>query len=305
MISFVVVACSQLNENLQQPEQNRPFIQLDTHPEGRANDPSVLASDELEETITFDPLVLFELTDIDLKKQVTELPYYSSGNIEFISDEMIRTFSKDQDSWRGDSVKTADLLTQNLVPAGIPTEKISYKVRTEEHESQTDKLTIVEKTVPNLGTFTINIMNPQEIGICFITKIAWQPAESESMQKLKGNMSEPLVIYHLWGEGPIDKDVRDIPNYQNSNIWFPTDEDIQSLNEGHSPWRTVPEIVAESYTRGLIPGNIPQDEISYEPMRKEEDLTTIAVIVPTFGIYEVTLSENFFEIITKITFQPE
>lgn len=328
MMLFIVSACSEASGSLQQAEQNQEGTNIETRTPDPAKDPSSSISSEVksEDVVTFDPVVLFELTDEDLSKPVTEILYYVFGNIGYVTEEVIKSVAEGHSPWKGSSVHAAEILTQNLVPEGISADQVKYNVVHVENENQADELTVVDMIVPDLGTFTINLQYPGNSGISFITNIVWQPADSQSLDKLKDIMTEPLIIYNLREEDHFSKDDLEFPSYQNGRIWFTTNKDIENIAEGHSPWRTVPFDTTEAYTRNLIPENISVDNIkwdgkllksqtlqsgeigstiAYETIREEGDLTTFAVIVPTFGTYEVTLLGKYLQHITKISFHPK
>lgn len=179
MIMVVLLsACSQNIEALQQLGQNKEESRVEKDTPITSNEPSIKLDKELEEADTFDPIVLFELTEDDFKKPATEIPYYSFGRIEFITQEIIQGFAEGHFPWRGSPDHAAELLTQNLIPAGVSPDQVSHNRIRVENENQADELTIVEKIVPDLGIFTISLQfHPESGGICFISKIVWQPAK--------------------------------------------------------------------------------------------------------------------------------
>ncbi|WP_019635344.1 hypothetical protein [Paenibacillus fonticola] len=107
--------------------------------------------------------------------------------------------------------------------------------------------------------------------------------------------------------------VTEIPYYAFGEISFVTEEDINSVNEGHSPWKATPLLSAELLTTNLIPTNINKDQVSYVVTKqlnpnKANEITTVEMNIPGAGVYTITLQypENSpISFITQITFVSE
>lgn len=104
--------------------------------------------------------------------------------------------------------------------------------------------------------------------------------------------------------------VTEIPYYAFGEISFVTEEDINSVNEGHSPWKATPLLSAELLTTNLIPTNINKDQVSYvvTKQNKANEVTTVEMNIPGTGVYTITLQypENSpISFITQITFVSE
>lgn len=332
MMLFIVSACTQINGPSQQPELNQEKAQVETNIPEPSNEPSpsVLPADVQEEAVTFDPVVLFELTDEDLSKPETEIPYYSFGNIGYVNQEEIQGFAEGHYPWRGDSVQAAEILTQNLIPEGVSSEQVNYSVVRVENKLQTDELTVVDMTVPDLGTFTIHLQYPKENGVfSFITKIVWQPESSESLQQLEGS----VTFFNLYEEEWFDKPTSEIPAYNKGSIGYFEQEAVDSHNRGSSvPW-SDPLVQALIRMANLVPMEYLPDPaideqlgkpISKDDVRKivtsndvefillknekSEDHEIVEVKVPDFGKFTVTMMrskspDTGITFIQKIVFQ--
>lgn len=92
-----------------------------------------------------------------------------------------------------------------------------------------------------------------------------------------------------------------------------TKEEIQSVNEGHSPWKATPLLTAEFMTTNLIPEHTDMDQAPYEIVRVEnanqpDETTIVEVRVPRLGSYTITLKNagnNTISFITHIEFQSD
>ncbi len=298
------------------PTQNEPSTPPKTQTEIQPTDDK-----EEEQDVTFESVILFELTDEDLSKPETHIPYYSFGNISFVTKELIQGFSNGSYPWRGDSVQAASILTQNLISEGVSADQVDYNVVRVENQGQAGETTVVDMVVPNLGTFTIHLQHPNGAVFSYITKIVWQAESSKALQQLEGNVTL-LELEESWFKQPTAK----IPFFNKGNIDYFEQEAVDSFNQGHSvPWGD-PRVRAMHSIAELIPYDYLQDEaISQQLGDRKEIITTsngivftpqyesfqdrpavVRVEVPNFGVYMVTLNsgtDSSIAIVQKIEFK--
>lgn len=294
---FIVSACSQTIGALQTPDQNQKEIQVEMSYPSNNSLPS--PAGEQGEVLTFDPVVLFSLAEEDLAKPINEVPYYSFGNIEAVTEELIQSVNEGHSPWRASPIDTAKTLTQNLIPKGIPTNKVNVSVVRVENKNEANEQTVVDIKVPQLGTYTISLQYVGNRGVSFITEIVWQPESSESLNKLGDIMTAPIVIYDLREGDHLRGNVEEFPIYINGIVRYEMEQTIQNFNEGHPS--VAPEIVAELYTRNLIPKNVSNETVQYELISESGEVT---VKVPDLGTFEITLLGETVEVISNVTFYP-
>ncbi|GBF74414.1 hypothetical protein PA598K_02757 [Paenibacillus sp. 598K] len=299
------------------PTQNEPSTPPKTQTEIQPADDK----EEQEQDVSFESVILFELTDEDLSKPETEIPYYTFGNIGFVTQEEIQGFSNGSYPWRGDSVQAASILTQNLIPEGMSADQVEYKAVPVENQSQADETTVVDMIVPSLGTFTIHLQHPNKAVFSYITKMVWQPESSKALQQLEGSVTL-LDLDESW----FDKLTSKIPAFGKGNIRYFEQEAVDSFNQGHSvPWGD-PRVQAMLAISELVPYDYLQDEaISQQLSDRKEILTTsngivftpqyesfqdrpvvVQVEVPDFGVYTVTLNsgtDSSIAIVQKVEFE--
>lgn len=248
--------------------------------------PSIPPEEKQEEVVTFDPVVLFELMDYDLSKPVTEIPYYAFGNIEYVTEEGIKSVAEGHSPWKGSSVQAAEILTQNLIPEGISANQVKYNVVRVENENQEGELTVVDMIVPDLGTFTISLQYPGNAGISFITKIVWQPESSKALKQLEGS----IALFDL-EEGWFDKQTNDIPSYEKGRIGYLEQAAIDDHKEGHSVPLSDPLVQTIILIANLVPADYLPDPAIDEQLGKSTSKEDVRKIVSSYGI-EFTLLNN-------------
>lgn len=310
MISFIMLfilsACTQGNGTSQTPEQNQEGIQVESKTPEPSNEPSpsIPPEEKQEEVVTFDPVVLFELTEYDLVKPVTEIPYYAFGNIEYVTEEGIKSVAEGHSPWRGSPVYAAETLTQNLIPREIEVEpfseilsqdktliglskgQIQFKVVRVENENQADELTVVDMNVPDLGTFTISLQQLGNVGISFITQIVWQPEASETLQQLEGS----ITLFNL-EESWFDKQTNEIPSYEKGRIGYLEQAAIDDHKEGHSVPLSDPLVQTIILISNLVPADYLPDPAIDEQLGKSTPKDDVRKIVTSNDI-EFTLLNN-------------
>lgn len=330
LMLLMITACSQANSASPPVDQNQnqEEIPMETNDPEALNESSTLSTEDQEENITFDPIVLFELTEDDLSKSETEIPYYSFGNISFVSQVELEGFANGSYPWKGDPVQAAQILTQNLIPEGVSADQVSYNVVRVENQHQADQLTVVDMIVPKLGTFTIQLQHPNEAVFSYITKIVWQPESSEVLQQFEGSVTF-FELHENW----FDKPANDIPSFSKGSVSYFEEAAINSFNEGHSVSMNDPLVQTITEITNLVPVDYQPNPAIDEQLSKEisEDVVrkivtsndiefamfnnesseyhdTVKVKIPNFGKYTVIVKRSSHNdtqigVIQKIVFE--
>ncbi|MNI29979.1 hypothetical protein D3C73_838080 [compost metagenome] len=163
--------------------------------------------------------------------------------------------------------------------------------------------TTIEAKTPKNGTYFITLENGNDSDIQIIQKIVFKKGIE--------NVNKALTIYSL-PENILQNKITEIPYYAFGKISYITEKDIQSVNEGHSPWKTTPLLAAEILTTNLIPKNVDKKQVSYvvtheSNSKKANEVTVVEMKVPGFGVYNITLrypDKSPISFITQITFEP-
>jgi len=139
---------------------NIPFIQKITFSKAKTFNP----------TLVENPLIIYSLPQKFFKKKLTEIPYYSAGNINYLSAETIKSVGEGHSVWINHETLTASNGTANLIPSKIDIETVIYK----DSISINDKESLVEMIVPDWGTYKVTVISPDK-GIQFISRIEFAP----------------------------------------------------------------------------------------------------------------------------------
>lgn len=132
-------------------------------------------------------VTVYSLPDSTFDKPLTEIPFYSNGNILFLSQSAFDSFDEGHQPWHSNPLMTVAACCPNLYLAGRNEEEAAdYFNDAVEDENQmifkdgtsikeifkNEELCEVELSVNHADTFTILLKNPQSSGYYFIQRIS-------------------------------------------------------------------------------------------------------------------------------------
>lgn len=278
-------------------------------------------------------VTLFELNDKEFAKKTNEIPNYYNGEISYVTQAQMNSFNEGHSVALGSPLERTITGISNLIPYDYmadpaidqqlgkaqggtqPDQTISITsatgvVFTKKPFNKKSGSTTVEVQVPRWGNYTVTLKNGQGSDIQLIQKIEFAQADDFDADLAQ----KPLQLYEL-SEAALNKGVTKIPYYENGNISYTTKSEIQSVNEGHSPWKATPLLTAQSMTTNLIPEGTGTDTngveyrlVRVENANKATETTIVEIKILGLGIFRTTLKyagNSTISFITKIDFQPQ
>lgn len=120
-----------------------------------------------------------------------------------------------------------------------------------------------------------------------------QPSEEQApIAVKKQSQIESITLFEVTG-ADLEKPISEIPYYALGSINFITEELIQSVREGHSPWRGSPVDAALILTRNLIPEGINEDQLKHSVEIDNEnsvnEVTRVKLTVPELGNFIIRM----------------
>jgi|GEM_PF-5281129 len=277
-----------------------------------------------------EPITLYELGPELFVNKTSEIPSYMNGTIAYWQQSAVDSFNEGHSVTWGDPLLSAMANTANLIPYRyLPDKSIDEQlaqagaayaekrfVLTTESGIVFTRETIdgaagtaaVEIQVPQWGTYTVMLGSGADSDIQIIRQIRFQRAEDYRPSLA----SQPLLVFTL-SDDAWSQAFSDIPHYSKGSISYLTQETVQSVIEGHSPWRATPLLAAEILTTNLLPEDhsVKEEDIKLirvEHEGKADETSTVSVKVPDWGVYEITVKyagDTEICTIARIEFQPE
>ncbi|WP_144941233.1 hypothetical protein [Paenibacillus sp. 32O-W] len=309
---------------------NSDTVQISSE-QDRGTDSSAQLKKE-EKKVLMEPITLYEVDSKEFAKKTSEIPSYYKGEISYVTQAEMESFNEGHSVTLGSPLERTIMGISNLIPNEyLPDPSIDQQLAKEQGGTHLDKTvkittaggivftknpynketesTIVDVQVPEWGTYSVTWKTGQGSGIELIQKIVFTKAENFNVELV----AKPLLLYAI-SEDLLKKDVLKIPYYGIGTLGHVTNEEIQSINEGHSPWKATPLLTAEFMTANLVPKHVDPKEVSYRVVRvehenQENELTIVEAQVPSCGIYTIALNNagkdnNTISFITRIEFKP-
>ncbi len=149
-------------------------------------------------TMDFKDIIIYSVSDDVFHLPVEQIPYYSVGNITFLPQSQFDSFSNGHQPWLGNPISVVQVQCKNLIGEGAIYDALinslssaqtnEYPVidTAEQYQlsngldiklmQETDGVSVVQMTVPNLGNYTITLESPLNDGILYIRKITFLPS---------------------------------------------------------------------------------------------------------------------------------
>ncbi|WP_256757884.1 hypothetical protein [Cohnella sp. WQ 127256] len=275
------------------------------------------------------PVTLYELRTDYFEQKTIEIPRYSKGEVtNDFTQNIVDGYNEGHSPTLGDPVVQAMAAISNVIPYdylkdftigeqlgkgkvdGEPyqiTTAIGIVFTELQRDFVTTRSSSVEAIVPNWGTYTIFFKNSKDSDLQLIQKIIFTQAPDFKIDLIE----KPLIVYSV-SEDTLQKDISKIPYYVRGDINYVTNEEVQSVNEGHSPWKSTPLLTAQFMTTNLIPEGMAEDQVHYDVVNVENasednEITIVEAKVPGLGTYTITLQyagKSSICFITKVTLQP-
>lgn len=280
------------------------------------------------EPLLQDPVTLYELDAAQFKKKTTQIPRYESGEISYWDDADVKSFTEGHHVTWSDPLITALWGIGNLIPydyskdtslnkqlGSIQGETLDQTITlttadgvtfTKEPYHTNTLSTNVIVAVPHLGMYTVTLQNGQNTDLQLIRKITFEEETTGNSE-----IQKPLVIFRL-SDSLLSRKATEIPYYAFGELTFITHNEIESVKEGHSPWKATPLMAAEILTANLIPAGINKSDVTYTIAEVSQEgtpneTTVVEMKVPDVGVYNITLKyagNSVISFITQIDFTP-